>query len=65
MAVAIYINGSSLHQRQISHVKSGADEGYWAETSAIYINQQHLRGFYTKEIHHGNAHFDHIINYML
>ena len=35
------------------------DEGYWAETSAVYTNQQHLRGFYTKENHRGHARFDH------
>ena len=56
---------SSLRPRQISHVKSGADEGYWAETSAIYTNHQHLRGFYTKENLCGNARFDRIISYLL
>ena len=40
---------------------SGTDEGYWAEMSAVYINQQHLRRFYTKENHGGNARFDHKI----
>ena len=45
------------------HVKSGSDEGYWAEMSAIYINHQHLRGFYTKENHCGNARFDHTIDH--
>ena len=44
------------------HVKSGADEGHWAETSAIYINHQHLRGFYTKVNYRGNAHLNYIIN---
>ena len=29
---------------------SGADEGYWAETSAIYINHQHLRGLHKREL---------------
>ena len=32
------------------HAKSGADEDYWAETSAININ-------------HGNARLDHINSY--
>ena len=45
------------------HIKSGTDEGNWAETSAVYINQQHLHGFYTKENHRGNARFDHRIRY--
>ena len=45
---------SSLHLRQISHAdphaKSGTDEGYWAETSAIYINHQHLRRLHKREL---------------
>ena len=45
--------------------KSGADEGYWAETSAIYINHQHLCEFYTKENYRGNAHLDHTNSYKL
>ena len=47
---------TSLHQSQIS------DEGLCAETSAIYVNCQHLRGFYTKENYRGNARLDYIIN---
>ena len=42
----------------ISDAKSGADEGYWAETSAIHINQQHLRRLYTKVNLRGNNCFD-------
>ena len=41
---------SSLHQHQISHAKFGADEGYWAKTSFIYINHQHLRGLHKREL---------------
>ena len=42
---------SGLHQSQISHThaKSGANEGHWAETSAIYINHQHFRGLHKRE----------------
>ena len=29
--------------------KSGSDEGLWAETSAIYINYQHLCGLHKRE----------------
>ena len=46
----------------LCNAKSGADEGYWAEMSAIYINHQHLRGFYTKE-NCGNARLDHVNSY--
>ena len=53
---------SGLHQRQILHVESGADEGHWAETSSIYTNHQHLRGFYTKENYRGDTHLYNIIN---
>ena len=45
--------------------KSGTDEGYWAETSAVYINQQHFRRFHTKENYCGIARFDHRISYLL
>ena len=40
-----------LHQSQISHphAKSGSDEGLWAETSAIYINYQHLCRLHKRE----------------
>ena len=62
LSPAAFIN-TRLHQRQIlhadPHAKSDADEGYWVETFSIYINQQHLREFYTKKIYHGNARFDH------
>ena len=34
--------------------------GLCAETSAIYINHQHLRGFNTKENYRVNARFDYI-----
>ena len=32
-----------------SNAKSGFDEGLWAETSAIYINYQHLCGLHKRE----------------
>ena len=38
----------------LSAAKSGADEGHWAETSAIYIDH-HLRQFYIKENYCGNC----------
>ena len=41
----------------------GAHEGLCAETSAIYINHQHLRAFYTKENYRGIAHLDYMISY--
>ena len=49
----------------LPHAKSGADEGYWAEMSLIYINHRHLRGFYTKESYCGNTRHDHINSYKL
>ena len=41
----------AFHQSQIFdlHVKSGSDEGLWAETSSIYINYQHLCGLHRRE----------------
>ena len=44
------------------HAKPDSDEGLWAETSAIYINYQHLAD-YTKENNCGNAHLDYIISW--
>ena len=63
----IYINGrhfgaQAFIRAKYPHVKSGSVEGHWAEMSAIYINHQHLRGFYTKENYRGNARLDYIIS---
>ena len=48
-----------LYQSQILHVESGFDEGLWAETSAIYINHQHLRRLH-KENNRGNVRLNYI-----
>ena len=37
------IHGPKIFGLIISACKPGSDEGLWAETSAIYINYQHLQ----------------------